>query len=103
MHCLLVTFRLRDEAAAAEFDAVVEEAVPQIASEPGTLVYATHMTDEEPLSRIFYEVYRDIEAWRLHGEAPYVASFLARAEELLAEPPDVQVLEVGPFTGWAVR
>jgi quinol monooxygenase YgiN len=101
MYCLLVKFRLRDEAAVVDFDQTVATVVPQIAGESGTLIYATHRQEDQPLCRVFYEVYQDVEAWRVHSEAPYIVSFLSRAGELMSYPPEVEVLEVGPFTGWS--
>lgn len=46
---------LRDEAAAAEFDVLVAQTLPLIAErEPGTLQYAIHHVDGEPLARMFH-------------------------------------------------
>jgi quinol monooxygenase YgiN len=101
MYCLLVRFRVHDEAAARRFDELTATAVAAItANEPGTLVYATHRSIDEPLSRVFYEVYRDGGAFQAHERAPHVIQFHALKEELLAGPPDVEVLAVGPLTGW---
>jgi len=101
MYCLLVRFRVHDEAAARRFDELTVTAVAEItAKEPGTLVYATHRSHDEPLSRVFYEVYRDDEAFQAHERAPHVIDFHARKEELLAGLPDVEVLALGPLRGW---
>jgi quinol monooxygenase YgiN len=74
MFVLVVRFDLRDEVAAAQFDRLTREAVRRIAErEPGTLLYLTHHVDGEPLARVFYEVYRDREAFRAHeAAAPFV-------------------------------
>ncbi|HWS57323.1 MAG TPA: putative quinol monooxygenase [Actinotalea sp.] len=100
MICMLVRFRLLDEAAADRFDALTAGAVAEItAKEPGTLVYATHRSRDEPLSRVFYELYRDDEAFAAHERAAHVIEFHARKAELLAGPPEVDVLEPGPQRG----
>lgn len=97
---LIVRFDVRDEASARQFDALTVEAVTAIkAQEPGTLVYATHVLDGEPLSRVFYEVYRDAEAFRAHEGAPHVLSFHARKAPLLACAPRVECFTPGPATG----
>jgi quinol monooxygenase YgiN len=97
MYCLLVRFRVHDEAAALRFDQLTATAVAEItAKEPGTLVYATHRPTGEPLTRVFYEVYRDDEAFQAHEHAPHVVDFHARKAELLAGPADVEVLALGP-------
>lgn len=101
MYCLLVRFRVLDEVAARRFDQLTATAVAEItANEPGTLVYATHRPQDEPLTRVFYEVYRDDEAFQAHEHAPHVIDFHARKAELLAGPAEVEVLTLGPFRGW---
>jgi quinol monooxygenase YgiN len=70
MLALVVRFNLRDEAAAVEFDALTEEAVAKIHErEPDTLVYATSVVTDDPLARIFYELYRNDEAFQAHETA----------------------------------
>lgn len=97
MYCLLVRFRVQDEAAARRFDELTATAVAEItAKEPGTLVYATHRSHDEPLSRVFYEAYRDDDAFQAHERAPHVIDFHARKAGLLAGPPVVEVLTLGP-------
>ena len=84
MFALVVRFDCRDEAAAARFDELTAAAVRQItASEPGTLVYATAAVEGEPLARVFYEVYRDRDAFRAHEEAAHVRAFHAAKDPLL--------------------
>lgn len=78
MFALVVRFDLRDAEAAAGFDALLAETLPLITErEPGTLVYATHGVEDEPLARVFYEVYTDRAAHRAHEATPHTARFLA--------------------------
>jgi quinol monooxygenase YgiN len=51
--------------------------------EPGTLVYASHRVDGQPLQRIFYELYRDRSAFDAHEQTEHTRQFLAAREELL--------------------
>lgn len=77
MFALVVKFTLIDQAAADGFDQVVADLVAQITEhEPGTLVYATHTVEGEPLSRIFYEVYADRAAFEAHEQQPHTRAFL---------------------------
>jgi quinol monooxygenase YgiN len=81
---LVVRFDLPDQAAARAFDELTALAVPLIrAHEPGTLVYETHMVDDEPLARVFYEVYRDREAHAEHERQPHTMQFLAGVRALV--------------------
>jgi len=75
---LVVRFELKDETSAAEFDQLTVETGRGIAEdEPGTLVYVTHLVEGAPLARIFYEVYRDREAFEEHERQPHTLRFLA--------------------------
>jgi quinol monooxygenase YgiN len=62
---------------AAEFDSLVAETVSMIKErEPGTIVYATHLVEGQPEARVFYEVYRDRDAFEEHERQPHVRRFL---------------------------
>ena len=62
----------KDEASAEAYDRLVAETIEAMkASEPGTLVYASHLVDGPPLQRIFYELYRDKEAFQAHDRTPH--------------------------------
>lgn len=77
MYALVVKFGLQDNDAADAFDQLVAETVARIReAEPGTLVYSTHAVQGEPLARIFYEVYRDREAFEEHERQPHTIRFL---------------------------
>ena len=99
MFALVVRFDCRDEAAAAAFDQLTAAVVRQITErEPGTLIYATAAVEGEPLARVFYEVYRDREAFRAHEEADHVRRFHARKDPLLTGTR-VEFLAPGPAKG----
>ncbi|WP_405179214.1 antibiotic biosynthesis monooxygenase [Nocardia sp. NBC_01377] len=84
MHALVVKFDLIDAAKAEAFDQLVAETVKSIAdSEPGTLVYATHTVEDQPLSRVFYEVYRDRAAFEEHERQSHTRHFLDRRSEYI--------------------
>ena len=90
---LVVRFDVRDEAAAARFDELTAVVVAAVAAhEPGTLVYATHTVGDEPLARVFYEVYADDAAFAAHEEAAHVVAFHAAKESLLVGEPRVEFL-----------
>jgi quinol monooxygenase YgiN len=99
---LVVRFDVRDEESAVRFDELTAGVVARItAEEPGTLVYATHAVRDEPLARVFYEVYADERAFRFHERATHVIDFHARKAPLLAGEPRVEFLTPGPGRGAA--
>jgi len=78
---LVVRFNLRP-GHEAQFDALVSETLNGIRNqEPGTLVYATHTLTEAPGTRVFYELYRDREAFDAHEAQPHTRRFLAARDE----------------------
>ncbi|BFU41850.1 hypothetical protein KRMM14A1004_00870 [Krasilnikovia sp. MM14-A1004] len=82
---LIVRFRLRDREAAASFDALVARTLPEIARhEPGTLAYVVHAVPDEPLLRVFYELYADRAAFDAHEQQPHTQRFLTQREDYLA-------------------
>jgi quinol monooxygenase YgiN len=99
MFALVVRFDCRDQAAATRFDELTAEVVRQITErEPGMLVYATHSVHGEPLARIFYEVYRDRDAFDTHEVADHVQRFHAQKNPLLVGSR-VEFLSPGGSTG----
>jgi quinol monooxygenase YgiN len=94
---LVVRFDLKDAAAAQEFDVLVAETGKLIeSSEPGTLLYTVNTVADAPLSRIFYEVYADREAFEAHEATEHVKHFLAEREQYIA---DLRVEFVTPVGG----
>ena len=99
MFALVVRFDCRDQAAVNRFDELSAEVVQQITQrEPGRLVYATHSVEDAPLARIFYEVYRDRDAFETHEAADHVQLFHARKNPLLVGRR-VEFLSPGSATG----
>ena len=84
MFGLCVRFTCKDETSAKEYDRLVAETIEAIkVHEPGTLVYASHLVDGQPLQRIFYELYRDRAAFDAHEQSAHTRRFLAEREPLL--------------------
>ncbi len=97
MFGLSVRFTCKDEVSAQAYDRLVAETVEGIrACEPGTLVYATHTVEGQPLQRIFYELYRDKAAFDAHEAAPHTRRYLAEREHYLAS---TEVDRLTPQTG----
>ena len=100
MFGLCVRFTCKDEAAARAYDRLVAETVEAIkASEPGTLVYASHLVEGQPLQRIFYELYRDKAAFEAHEAAPHTHRYLdERGQYLASTEVDWLTLQTGKGT-----
>jgi quinol monooxygenase YgiN len=101
MFGLSVRFTCKDADSAQGFDKLVAETVTQIKQhEPGTLVYAVHTVEGQPLQRIFYELYRDRAAFDAHEGQPHTRRMLADREQFLVSVEvDFLTLQVGKGTG----
>jgi len=83
-YALTVRFTLRDGQAAQQFDQLVAQTIPGIRTEPGTLAYVVHTPEDEPLVRVFYELYADRDAFAAHEDQDHTKRFLAAREQLLS-------------------
>ncbi|MFJ7297513.1 putative quinol monooxygenase [Streptomyces collinus] len=83
-YALNVRFTTRDADAAQRFDALVARTLEGIRNEPGTLVYVVHEPENEPLVRVFYELYADYEAFQAHEEQEHTKRMLAERGQYLA-------------------
>jgi quinol monooxygenase YgiN len=101
MFGLFVRFTCKDEASAKAYDRLVVETIEAIkADEPGTLVYASHLVEGQPLQRIFYELYRDRAAFEAHESSPATRRYLAERDQYLASiEVDWLTLQTGKGTG----
>lgn len=82
---LVVRFTLKEGSERA-FDQLVQETAEGIRTlEPGTLIYTSHKVEGRPSQRIFYELYRDEEAFEEHERQPHVRRFLQEREQHVAE------------------
>ena len=100
MFGLCVRFTCQDEASAEAYDRLVAETVDAIeASEPGTLVYASHLVEGQPLQRICYELYWDRAAFEAHEAAPHTRRYLDERDQYLASTEvDWLTLQTGKGT-----
>ena len=100
MVALVVRFDLRPDYEET-FDRLVETTVAQIrAREPGTLLYLCHTVKDDPGARIFYELYRDGEAFQAHEVAQHVKEFHAQRKPMMASPERVEFLDRLDGKGW---
>ncbi|MDP9799027.1 quinol monooxygenase YgiN [Catenuloplanes nepalensis] len=82
---LVVRFELRDQAAADAFDALVARTTPEIERlEPDTLAYVVHTVADEPLVRVFYELYADRGGFDFHEQQAHTMHFLKEREQYLS-------------------
>jgi quinol monooxygenase YgiN len=102
MFALVVRFDLRP-GTESEFDRLVEMTTARIrAEEPGTLLYLCHTVQGAPGARVFYELYRDHDAFLAHEVAAHVKEFHAKRVPYMAGPERVEFLGRldGAGKGW---
>jgi quinol monooxygenase YgiN len=73
----IVIFTLLEDRV-ADFDRLAEQTAEEVrTAEPDTLVYVIHLVPNAPMQRIFYEIYRDRDAFDTHEHQPYMQRFVA--------------------------
>jgi quinol monooxygenase YgiN len=78
---LVVRFVIKD-GHEQRFDELVATTLAGIRDrEPATLVYASHAVQGEPRTRVFYELYRDRDAFDAHEAQNHVRHFLSARDE----------------------
>ncbi len=78
-----------------ELRRVLEAMVNQVRDkEPDCFEYTLHQGVEDKTRFSFYERYRNLEAIEVHMNTAHFKQLIADTETLLAEPIDVQVLEI---------
>lgn len=82
-YALTVRFTTRDADSAQKFDALVNHTLEGIRGEPGTLVYVVHVPENEPLVRVFYELYADKSAFEAHEAQEHTKRMLREREQYL--------------------
>ncbi|HEX2850888.1 MAG TPA: putative quinol monooxygenase [Acidimicrobiales bacterium] len=63
-------------------------------AEPGTLVHVMHRQKDNPDVIVFYEMYTDDEAFKLHGQGEALKAVGPKLAGLLAGAPEAMLLEV---------
>jgi quinol monooxygenase YgiN len=73
--------------------------IPPTRSEPGCLNYDLHQDTEDPARFVFHENWASKQHLDTHLETPHLKALAARADELLAAPPQLILAEkIGPLT-----
>ena len=65
-------------------------------AEAGCILYAMHQGVDDPTRFAFVERWSSKDLLQAHLGSPHIASLLERADELLAEPPDIVVYDAVP-------
>jgi quinol monooxygenase YgiN len=67
--------------------------IPTTRAEEGCLNYDLHRSVDDPAAFLFHENWTSKAALDAHLAKPHLQEFLGRADELLAEPPQITLWE----------
>jgi quinol monooxygenase YgiN len=67
--------------------ATLETMLPQVATEPGTLVYSFHLDSGDENTVWIFELYTDGDALGVHGGSDAIKAMFGKIGGLFAEPP----------------
>lgn len=87
MFGLCVRFTCKDEAAAAAYGRVAAETIEALKDgEPGTLAYASHLVEGQPLQRTVYELYQSRRRSERTRAAPHTRRYLDERASIWPAP-----------------
>jgi len=75
-----------------EAKAIIQEALTNVQSEPGTLLYILHEDARDENVLYFYELYTDGDALAAHGGSDWFKEFGPKLGPVLAGRPDMQMI-----------
>ena len=76
-----------------EVEAAFLEMIEKIKSEEGTTTYVLHRSSVEPRTFMFYEQYKDDDAFNAHMTSSYMADMSKKIGDLLEGSPSIEMYE----------
>ena len=76
-----------------ELETALRDMVKKVASEEGTLTYTLHRSLSDPSVFLFYEKYKDHEAFGRHSETEHFKELMGITAPLLDGAPSVELFE----------
>ncbi len=86
MHAIFVTLKVKPDRRQQFLEVVEDDAVSSVRDEPGCVDFQVLQDQTDPDTYYFYEVYRDEEAFKAHGQTPHFARWNAASLEVLQKP-----------------
>ena len=88
MYVLVVSAKVKPEQRGRFLEAIEDNAVRSVGDEPGCLRFDVVRDNDDPDHYLFYEVYRDEEAFQTHRDTGHFARWREAADVCLSEPLD---------------
>jgi len=85
MHAIFVTVKVKPDQRQRFLDVIEDDAASSVRDEPGCLDFQVLQDQADPDTYYFYEVYRDEEAFKAHGQTPHFQRWNAASQEVLQE------------------
>lgn len=94
----LAKFKINPEKEAEAIETLKELCTAVEANEPGVLVYICHRSNKSPDELVFFEVYKDADALKAHGQTEHLGKLRKSFATLFRPPLEVVKLDrVGGF------
>ncbi len=74
-----------------EMEKVLRNAVQNVESEEGTLMYTLHRSQSDPSTFMFYEKYTDADALTLHSSTPHFKAMFAALKDLVEGKAEIEM------------
>jgi len=74
-----------------EMEKVLRNAVQNVESEEGTLMYTLHRSQSDPSTFMFYEKYTDADALTLHSSTPHFKAMFTALQDLVEGQAEIEM------------
>src|SRR4029450_10695024 len=86
MYVLIVSAKVQPEQRGRFLEAIEANAVTSVRDEPGCLRFDVVVDNDDPHHYLFYEVYRDADAFAAHRDSEHYVRWRQAADVCLSEP-----------------
>ncbi len=89
----VVSFTVQEGKIEAAHEALTKMVNAVKETEPGVLAYIAHQSKKDANTVVFFEVYKDMEAMKVHNTTPQMTELRSRFMELFTPPLDIHLLD----------
>jgi quinol monooxygenase YgiN len=91
---IVVTAKIKaKQGSEKDLEAAFRKMVTDVASEEETLMYTLHRSQKDPAVFMFYEKYKDLEAFKLHSITPHFNALMQTIQPMLDGAPDIELFD----------
>ena len=76
-----------------EMETILSDMVAKVESEEGTLLYTLHRSQSDPCTFMFYEKYKDSDAFQTHSATPHFKAMFSALQALVDGQAEIETYD----------